>query len=70
MKPQTIIDTLFHLRDWLKQNGFPGYRSPYMALGEAIKLIKEQQKIIDQYHKADMFLNAHGWNWEEIDDGR
>ena len=30
---------------------------------DAIKLIKEQQQIIDTYHKADAFLAAHGWEW-------
>ena len=29
----------------------------------ALKLLKEQQKVIEQYHKADGFLDAHGWKW-------
>lgn len=43
---------------------------PHDLLKSAASLIREQRKIIDQYHKADTFLNVHGWNWEEIDDGR
>lgn len=31
---------------------------------DALDLIKEQQRIIEQYHKADGFLDAHGWKWE------
>ena len=31
---------------------------------DALTLLEEQAKIIDLYHKADAFLNAHGWKWE------
>ena len=27
-------------------------------------IIAEQNKVIQQYKKADMFLFAHGWRWE------
>ena len=30
---------------------------------DAIVLIKEQNNIIEKYHKADGFLDAHGWKW-------
>ena len=29
----------------------------------ALKLLKEQQKVIEEYHKADGFLAVHGWKW-------
>ena len=32
---------------------------------DAIALLKEQEAIIEQYHKADGFLTAHGWKWED-----
>ena len=32
---------------------------------DALTLIEEQEAIIEQYHKADVFLAAHGWKWEE-----
>lgn len=32
-------------------------------LMDALKLIKEQKKVIDTYHKADTFLAVHGWKW-------
>ena len=32
---------------------------------DALALLKEQQRIIEQYHKADTFLNTHGWKWSE-----
>ena len=35
------------------------------VLKEILALLKEQQRIIEQYHKADMFLNTHGWKWSE-----
>ena len=28
-------------------------------------LLKEQESIIDQYRRADGFLAAHGWKWED-----
>ena len=31
---------------------------------DVVELINEQDKIIEQYHKADSFLAAHGWKWE------
>ena len=30
---------------------------------DALELLKEQQKVIEQYHKADGFLAIHGWKW-------
>lgn len=33
------------------------------VLAGLLKMVKEQQKTIDQYHKADTFLEAHGWKW-------
>lgn len=30
----------------------------------ALALLKEQERIIKQYQKADGFLFAHGWKWE------
>ena len=29
-----------------------------------LEIVKEQQKVIEKYHKADSFLEAHGWKWE------
>ena len=31
---------------------------------DAIALLKEQEAVIEQYHKADGFLYVHGWKWE------
>lgn len=30
----------------------------------ALELLKEREAIIEQYHRADGFLAAHGWKWE------
>ena len=32
--------------------------------GDALALLKEQERIIKQYQKADGFLFTHGWKWE------
>lgn len=31
---------------------------------DVIELLKEQRAVIEKYHKADNFLEAHGWKWE------
>lgn len=31
---------------------------------DVIELLKEQEAIIEQYRRADGFLDAHGWKWE------
>ena len=31
---------------------------------DAIGLLKEQEAVIEQYHKADGFLAIHGWKWD------
>lgn len=34
------------------------------AIESAIALLREQAEIIDRYRKADAFLYAHGWRWD------
>lgn len=44
---------------------------PYLETGDcteqlvrdALELLKEQDKIIAEYHEADIFLAVHGWRW-------
>ena len=31
---------------------------------DAIKIIREQQRIIEQYHRADIVIDAHGMIWK------
>ena len=33
-------------------------------LNDALTVLKEQQKIIEQYHRADGFLDVPGWKWD------
>lgn len=35
-------------------------------LSDALSLLEQQQETIKQYQKADSFLYAHGWKWEEV----
>ena len=42
----------------------------HIALNGAIGILdvmEKQERIIAQYKKADAFLAAHGWKWENID---
>lgn len=34
-------------------------------LKDALELLKEQQAIIERYHKADVFLEVHGFKWKD-----
>ena len=34
---------------------------------EMLDVLEKQERIIAQYKKADAFLAAHGWKWENID---
>lgn len=34
------------------------------VLHEAKELLKKQREWLDKYHKADTFLETHGWKWE------
>lgn len=36
-----------------------------VLLKDALELIKDLKHVIDQYHKADGFLSAHGWKWSD-----
>ena len=49
-----------------------GDRCFHILLDDALSVINEQQAEIDrlkaelnQYHKADTFLAAHGWQWKK-----
>ena len=33
-------------------------------MADAFNLLKEQEAVIEQYRKADTFLEAHGWKWQ------
>ena len=33
-------------------------------MADALSLLKEQNEVIQEYKKADTFLDAHGWKWE------
>ena len=32
---------------------------------DVLELLKEQEAIIERYHRADGFLATHGWKWED-----
>lgn len=35
-------------------------------INDVQSVLQKQQKIIEQYQKADSFLFAHGWDWNEV----
>lgn len=36
---------------------------PDSLINDIRNLLIKQNNIIEKYHKADGFLNAHGWEW-------
>jgi len=71
-----LENTIAGLEKCINNKGFCGYDCPYYhdPFGcrthmekDALELLKEQKQIIDQYKKADTFLAAHGWKWENTD---
>ena len=40
------------------------YEDLISGVKDAIELLKEQQEVIEKYHKADGLFEAHGWKWE------
>ena len=70
---EKAIEGLEHCRLMTSNITFnPCYECPYkgnyscadILKTDALELLKEQQKIIEQYHKADGFLDVHGWKWD------
>ena len=34
---------------------------------DTIELLKEQERIIKLYEKAEPFLHSHGWDWTQVE---
>ena len=48
-----------------------GTKQVHISLNEAIRILnmlEKQERIIEQYKKADGFLAAHGWKWDSEKD--
>ena len=43
---------------------YDDYKGLIEYINDVLILLKEKDGIIERYHKADTFLNAHGWKWE------
>ena len=55
----------YHDREWTdeRMGGVHAREERKRITGDALALLKEQQEIIEQYHRADTFLDVHGWKW-------
>ena len=61
---ENVVEMLEKKLATAEENGLNPMWVTCNALREIIALIKEQETIIEQYHKADTFLESHGWKWE------
>ena len=70
MDKEKVIQGLKHHNNKCFYNGQlcpyanSGEQCSQLLYNDILELIEEQEKIIEQYHKADMFLAIHGWKWE------
>ena len=39
------------------------YHFPQTLIDDIKNLLIKQNNIIEKYHRADTFLDAHGWKW-------
>ena len=46
---------------------FEHARNFLRTIDDAIDLLKEQERIIKLYEKADPFLHSHGWDWTQVE---
>ena len=40
------------------------YLDSQEVMEDALFLLRKQHEIIEQYHRADGFLDTHGWKWD------
>lgn len=63
---ENVIKGLEDVREYIRTSKDTGQRKARMMdkVTNAIELLKEQEAIIEQYRRADVFLAVHGWKWE------
>ncbi|MBO7664062.1 MAG: hypothetical protein J6U01_11925 [Clostridia bacterium] len=62
MDREKVIKGMEQFRADLKP--FCGNHADWEKFDAGLFMLKEQAAIIEQYHKADAFLDVHGWKWE------
>ena len=61
MDKETIIKGCEY---WVNNHKDENLLLTYSSVVELLTVLKEQEAIIEQYHRADGFLAAHGWKWK------
>ncbi len=53
--------------NWVNNHKGENFLLTYSSVVELLTLLKEQERIIKLYQKADGFLSAHGWDWTQVE---
>lgn len=64
MDKETIIKGC---ENWVNNHKGENLLLTYSSVVELLALLKEQERIIKLYQKADSFLFSHGWDWTQVE---
>lgn len=64
MDKETIIKGC---ENWVNNHKGENFLLTYSSVVELLTLLKEQERIIKLYEKAEPFLHSHGWDWTQVE---
>ena len=64
MDKETIIRGC---ENWVNNHKGENYLLTYSSVVELLDILKEQERIIKLYEKAEPFLYSHGWDWTQVE---
>lgn len=53
--------------NWVNTHKGENYLLTYSSVVELLAILKEQERIIKLYEKAEPFLHSHGWDWTQVE---
>ena len=64
MNKETIIKGC---ENWVNNHKDEDLLLSYSSVVELLDVLKEQERIIKLYEKAEPFLHSHGWDWTQVE---
>ena len=53
--------------NWVNNHKDESLPLAYSSVVELLAVLKEQERIIKLYEKAEPFLYSHGWDWTQVE---
>ena len=53
--------------NWVNNHKDENFLLTYSSVVELLDVLKEQERIIKLYEKAEPFLHSHGWDWTQVE---